>query len=690
MYNEITMKLPFARWFGSETTKAATTAVRFVASSPFFTGFDHHQDIANLNSYKESLYLYIAVSKITRRGAGVPLELYRLTNTAGDSEELLEHELLDVFNNPNPIMTRREFFEVSLAHYLLSGDCFWALARTGNRVTGMIPLRPDYVEIVLSKERTEIVGYEYRHAETVRFAPQDVVHIKNIDPTNMLRGVGAIRPASQRIVSEKEASRFQAQLFKNNGMPSVLVFLDQDLTGKDEEIAQARAKWKRTFKEDGEQVGFFGNNTKDVKSFSTTPKEMDFTQSQEKLRNDILAAFGVPLPMVDLKDIERANSREAYRMFLQEAVIPALDAFEDAINHRLVSQVDESVFVTFPDPTPFDRETALQEATQLKKAGIITANEARALFNYEPMDGHDDLQETTASPFEAGEASKRLRSKAKNVLRSRPVQYLKMKAAEDIASALSLPAGPKREMKSIFATKELKQSYAKAYNTRVDKRSDTYADTLNAFHQAQLDRLLKRNADGWTTDNFMDLAEETRLAKQTFRPVAERLYTDGGQETLQDLFRAQKGVNKALDDFFADPVLLQAIAERVELFSESIIKTTYDILQRKIREGVENGDGIDKIGRSIRDYYTDMEVKRARTIARTETGFILSKATNDAYMQSSIVTGKEWITVGDEKVRDEHVENDGVIVAKGGVFPSGEEYPAHKSINCRCVLAPAV
>lgn len=266
------MEIPFLnRWRGR--AKAATTSVAFVASTPFFTGFEHFQDSANLNSYKDSLYTYIAVSKIAKRAAGVPLELYRLKNSAGDTEELLEHDLLELFNNPNPLMTKREFLEVSFAHYLIAGDCFWLLSRPGSRIDGMVPLRPDYVEIVLSKDRHEIVGYEYRNHETTKFAPEDVVHIKNIDPTNMLRGVGAIRPASQRIISEKEASRFQAQLFKNDGRPSVLVFLDQELN-KDQ-VDQARTGWKKTFGEDGEQVGFFGSGTKDVKPFSTTPKEID-------------------------------------------------------------------------------------------------------------------------------------------------------------------------------------------------------------------------------------------------------------------------------------------------------------------------------------------------------------------------------------------------------------------------------
>ncbi|MGI1661373.1 phage portal protein [Palleronia sp. KMU-117] len=664
----------FTRLTGSARTKSLG-GVNLVETTSF-TGFDHYQDAATLKTYKESLYLFIAVSKITKRGASVPFELYRVTNAQGDTEELLEHPVIDLFNNPNPLMTKREFFEVSLAHYLLSGDCFWYLVREGRSIVGMVPLRPDYVEILLSSDRQRVIGYEYNNVEKIRIAPEDIVHTKNVDPTNMLRGVGASRPASQRIVSEKEAAALQGKFFKSNGVPSVLVFLNQDLN--QEQVREARSNWRETFTRLGEQVGFFGQNTKDVKPLSVTPREMDFIASQDKLRNDILAAFGVPLPMVDLKDVERANSREAYRMFLQEAVIPALDAFEDTINNRMLPRIDDSVFLTFPDPTPFDREQALKEATELKRAGIISANEARALFNYEPMDGHDELT-VQRNPLDMTDTTKALRAKAKQVLRSRPLLVKRIKATEALTKALS--TGPKRQMNSVFATKALKETYAKAYNDRVDRKAKVLEEALNKYHEGQRERILKTDL---TPNGFMDKGEEQRLAKEALRPVLVKLYEEGGQAALDALFK------KADDRFFTDEALLAQLDLRLEFFVNSMTETTFEILKGRIVEGLSAGNGVAEIADKISNYFADMKEGRAMTIARTETGFALSKATNDAYQQSGIVTGKEWITVGDEKVRPEHVENDGVIVPKGAAFPNGEHYPAEHSINCRCVLAPAV
>jgi SPP1 gp7 family putative phage head morphogenesis protein len=109
-----------------------------------------------------------------------------------------------------------------------------------------------------------------------------------------------------------------------------------------------------------------------------------------------------------------------------------------------------------------------------------------------------------------------------------------------------------------------------------------------------------------------------------------------------------------------------------------------------ISQGLTDGLGVDEIGRNLRKYFDDMSVARAKTIARTETGRLVSLATNEAYRQSAFVTGKEWLTARDDRVRPEHQLNDRKVVAVDGIFPNGESYPGEKSINCRCAIAPAI
>lgn len=669
MYNSKYMRNPFANLFKVSNTKTKDASL---ITGSTFTGFDHMSDSLNLNTFKDSLYLYIAVSKIAKRASGVPLELHKIKNNDGDTEEVFQHPILDLFYNPNEIQTQKEFMEVSFAHYLLSGDVFWYIDRKDN---SMVTLRPDKVEILLSADKKRVVAYEYRNTEVTKFAPEDIVHIKNPDPTDLLRGVGAIRPASVRIVTEREAGNYQANFFKNQGRPDVAVFVDRPVSN--DEGNEARARWKSIFgRGNGGQAGFFGSDIKDIKDLNVTPKEMDFIKSQNFLRDDILASLGVPKAMVTSDDVNMANAKESYRMFLQEAVIPVLDAFVDVINNRLIPKFDENVFFRFDDPTPSDRDMLLKE----HQAGVgkwITQNEARIETGRPAMEGFDELGSVSFT-----NNYQQLQEEAKHVIRRRPLLAKRLKAEELTAQALlATSTEPKREMNSVFPTASSKNAYAKAFNDRVDRKAETIKEAIDRYHAEQLKRVL---ATDLQPVGFMDRNEEKSLAKDFFNPIMAKLYNDGGQQALDALFK------KGLDTFFSDEVLLMAIASRVEFFTDSIVETSFSIIKDKIVSGLSAGDGVEKIGRDIRSYYDDMSVSRARTIAQTETNFTLSKATNDAYSQSSVVTGKEWLTVGDLNVRPEHVANDGVKIAKGGTFPNGESHPGQSSINCRCVLLPLV
>lgn len=661
----------FERLFGRrplETKDKLTTFLPYTNSQ--FSGFENITDASNLNSYKDSLYLYIAVSKISKRMASIPLELHKIKGTKGDTEEVFDHEILDLFYNPNDMQTQRVFMETSCAHYLLSGDVFWYINRDD---MSMVTLRPDYIDIILSKDHQTVVAYEYRAGNITKFKPEDIIHIKNPDPTNILRGVGAVRPANMRIITEKAAAKYQANWLQNQGRPDVAVFVDGPVD--DEKGNTARAKWQSTFgKNKGGSAGFFGNNIKSIQELNKTPVEMGLMDTQNFLRDDILAALGVPKAMVTSDDVNMANAKEAYRMFLQEAVVPVMNAFIDVINNRMLPQFDQALFFRFDDPTPSDRELILKETTELKKNGIITANEARANYDYQAMDGADSLATAAPRPEVAEEA--------KAIIRRRPILAKTLKAKELTTQALlAATTEPKRQLNSIFPTKALKQGYAKAYNKRVDDKTGILKAAIDKFHEGQLERILASDLD---PNGFMDLQGEKSLAQDAFTQIMTQLYKDGGQAALDAIFK------KSADNFWADEVLLAAIQARVAFFVDSMTETTFAVLQSKLMSGLTAGDGPDKIASDIRGYFTDMTKGRAATIARTETGHVLSKASNDAYNQSSVITGKEWITVGDDKVRPEHVENNGVIVGKGGTFPSGEQYPADHSINCRCVLAPTV
>ena len=108
-----------------------------------------------------------------------------------------------------------------------------------------------------------------------------------------------------------------------------------------------------------------------------------------------------------------------------------------------------------------------------------------------------------------------------------------------------------------------------------------------------------------------------------------------------------------------------------------------------ISEGIKNKRGVPGIARDIRQAFTDMTKYRSELISRTETANALGEAFTDRGKGLG-VTGKEWVTVGDDRVSLECQDNEAQ-----GVIPFDQEFrsghmtpPSHP--NCRCAAAPVM
>lgn len=688
----------FSKLFNTAKQKAAT----FIAANfSSISGSEDWYDTTNMQAFRTSLYLNTGVSMIRDTVSSLELEMYRILNNEGEVDEISDDPWLDLFERPNNRQTQLEFMKLAVTYYLLSGETFWYLERENENAipTAMTNMRPDSVDILFSQDKRDIVAYEFRSnfGDVVKLRPDQVVHIKNIDPTNPARGIGVLAPATQRIISEKEASRYQSQTFRTGGRPDIAVFIDSDLN--DEDAEDARERWKKIYGRGENPVGFFGQKVRDLKTLNVSPKEMEGMKSLEFLRNDILTALRIPKQMID-PDVNYANSETAKAIYLANACMPVLDTILDVVNNILLTgKMDEDKFITYENPVNADRELVLKEAVELKKAGIVTVNEARALMKYDDMEGGDERELGGTSTFELSMKKRALRKKAKRIIKKRPVLNKKFKAIKATTDLLlaaqtvdNVERGIfdiKRERNSVFHTKELKEQYIKVFNENIDRKAIDMRELVDVYNDGFLKRIKAYMEEiGIDPQRFFDVATEMQEARSIFLPYMQNLFAKVGQETMDGI--ASGFANKAAERFYTPDEMLQILAQRAEFFIASMLDTDFEEMNKIIVAALADGKGVAEIGRDLRKYFDDMSVSRAKTIARTETGRIVSQGTQEAYQQSSLVTGKEWMTAGDSKVRDEHMINDGVIVATNATFPNGESYPGEFTINCRCAIAPAV
>ncbi len=111
-------------------------------------------------------------------------------------------------------------------------------------------------------------------------------------------------------------------------------------------------------------------------------------------------------------------------------------------------------------------------------------------------------------------------------------------------------------------------------------------------------------------------------------------------------------------------------------------------LAQLISDGITNKRGVPGLARDIRSDFANMSRYRSQLIARTETANALSEASLDN-MKAMGIDGKEWITVGDDRVSDECLGNEAEgVIPVNQMFSGGVMAPPQHP-DCRCALAPA-
>lgn len=144
---------------------------------------------------------------------------------------------------------------------------------------------------------------------------------------------------------------------------------------------------------------------------------------------------------------------------------------------------------------------------------------------------------------------------------------------------------------------------------------------------------------------------------------------------------------------------MELAEERAGLRASEISETTRTRIANAVARGLESNDTPDEIALDIIDEVDDMNMSRARTIARTETAVAMQtgqyEEMSDASESLGVTLTKTWMATEDERTRDTHADADGQTVGLDEPFevgeselmyPSDPDGPAEEVINCRCAV----
>ena len=101
-------------------------------------------DTQQLNQMSAVAALFAVIDAIATAVASSEWHLYR-RNSNGERIKVESHPAIDIWDSPNPFLTRGEFLEASAQHFDLAGSIYWAVTYAGRFPAELWPLRPDRV-----------------------------------------------------------------------------------------------------------------------------------------------------------------------------------------------------------------------------------------------------------------------------------------------------------------------------------------------------------------------------------------------------------------------------------------------------------------------------------------------------------------------------------------------------------------
>lgn len=583
------------------------------------------------------------------------------------------------------------------------------------------PLFPDKVQIVPSTEPGKLLkGYNFLNQNgiswnAVSLLPDEVIHLRQVDPSDGLAGISALRAGFRHVDILSEMDSWNYNSFGNRVLADTIISMKGDnITAQTMQTIRASIDEQLAGPKNARRVILAPGGTK-VDRMSQTAVEMDFTNSKKLVREDIAVAYGVPLPILGIYDNGTfANVESAKRDFWEDTLTPKADDFCDTMTwfFRRVGMLKDTEKVAYKK----------QDIKALQRNYSDRAKDASLMVDtFVNIAGYNapEVMEEANTLFELGFDMSKLKWEEPVV-----PPTLDPNNPVDPNADPNTPANPKDTPPTDAPKgagngadaqkKSQRDMSALDFHWRlVDRKRNTYTrrfkNTISTLFNTELNLLLKSVEDGVETAKLLKIVREHAPSwEQALSAFYTEVISDFGRPT-KPLKRAGVKDKQAFDAMMKDRIhgfvsmntglKVRGITGHTMKKLEKIVSNSIDRHSLLLDAAQAVGEVVppldeylrSAVAEGMKDAYANYKQVRALTIARTE---VLGAASFGQVTGIALSGGskKEWVSSRDSEVRDSHAELDGEVTEIDSSFSGGLQYPGDPSgapeeiINCRCAL----
>lgn len=675
------------------------------------------------------------IGLIARSVASTELLIYNRVDLRGGKEKaepIIDHPLYDLLDTPirrYPEIDGYAMIYLTNAIVDLVGEFYWMKIRSDSgQVIELDPVPPAWVTMTPTRSNPYYLVYPYGVSAGKAFPvrPEDMVFFKRPDLNDPYgRGRGAAESILDELETDENLAKMQKNFAYNDGTPPFLL----SVPGLPKDQAEAlKSSWMEKFggwmhRREPAIVGFDAK----VTPLAINPVEMDMIASRKFLRDEALQHYQIPPEIYGIiENSNRSTIDSAFYLYNKNVLNDRYRFLERAITRQLVRpDFDDALCIKFNEKVPEDEAFKLQVLNAGIAQGIITPNEWRSNFGFDPLPANrgDVLRLSMATydvPLKSIAAPEKPQETLPTEEEAKNIIAVKILDAEDEAAI-------KKTVVRIVdsdAEESRKEAIWKSFDARARAHEKEFIEAIKRFSETQKKRVVEAlntkkvndtlrtgTAVGIEIDHALDTVFDVNSDKALKSALAPAWLStmQAGREHAHEIIG--KSVEK---DIGPDWDLFNKLAnEWIEKFglikAQEINTTTYTALQQKIRDAIdsarEDNGTLRDVKNAILDAcdgeYENMDNARAMMISRTET----ATAENFGNLTTAKGEGmqkKVWLASKDSRTRGsdahdefDHIHADGETVGIDEPFmatgeplqyPGDPEGSAGNVINCRCAL----
>jgi HK97 family phage portal protein len=382
---------PFQRSIGGRPT-IATPSFPFTTWGSSQLELLNGQFVSFTQLYRSQPWVAIAVNKLARQIASLPLKVYR-QGSQGDRERVTSHRLVDLLGKPQARAGAIQLKQWMVLPVLLHGNGTVLKSRTERNgpPTMLSPLDWRYMQANVVDSRIEF-WQTTEFGSSQPLDPDDIFHIGWEAPDGRI-GVSPLQQLGITVRIERSAQEYQESYLKQGFRPPSYIHAPKEVALDKETRADMRKDIDDVYA--GSLAAgrpFFLPGGMEMGSVAHNAHEAELIEQRKLTREEVAAVYDIPPPLIGILDKATfSNITEQHKMLFTTIVRPWLTLIEESLQAQVIDPEPAfaGLFCEF-DLAEVLKGDKLKEINALKiavQSGLMTINEARQIQNLPKFTG---------------------------------------------------------------------------------------------------------------------------------------------------------------------------------------------------------------------------------------------------------------------------------------------------------------